>query len=109
MNVLIIITTAVVSIPIGAIISAVLVHKQFWKLYPKVYRHMQHKKFYKLQENIVASIDKNFLWYTNNNNIQLGKEVYLENNIITHLDPISYYWHRKFVKWLKEHIEVNTL
>ena len=95
------------------VFSAVLVHILDWKYYKPVYYEVKGRRLFNVL-GLVSTSDGtddgygSFIWFYRSGDFKLSEGVYLFNNIITYLDPYSFYWFLKYKK-LMTRTDIKTI
>lgn len=89
------------------VLPTILTNASDYKFYRRQYEKLSEKD-YRLLIDMVVSTDGEIDIFTDGG-LKIKEGVYLHNNSFTHLDPYAYYWFKKYHKWFKENIDINTL
>jgi hypothetical protein len=83
-----------------------------YKEYEKTYNELPNLKYVKNIDQVYDSEGRGFVWFTRTQEFRLlgSDRKHLHNDIIVKLfNPYSEYWRKKYIKWFKENINVETL
>jgi len=96
------------------VINMLIFWNQF-KKYHLIYETLKERKWYlcKEQEIIISTplfTDEMILWRYKKNSFGLTKGIYLYYSPTHYFNsPYSLYWHWKYKKWFREHVDLTEL
>ena len=103
----------VISLPLSSIMASIFINFKNYKYYRKIFKELPKKTFY---INITQVYDSNklfteFTWFINSNDFCLSetKDIYIHNQFFTYLDPYSFYWLVKYIRWFKKNVNLYTI
>lgn len=94
-------------------ISAVLVLWGDFKYYKLVYETLPFRTYYAFEYAVYShkfgEPDDGFMWFSDTDDFKLVDEIYLHNANFTYWSIYGWYWLRKYQKWFRENIDINSL
>lgn len=99
-----IIITITLSILSILILSSTLVLFRNYPYYKKVYNELNKYEFI-IDDDLVYTRDRHFVWFIKDNDFKLTKNVYLHSFFVTYCDPYSLYWLIKYKNWFNKNVK----
>lgn len=93
--------------------ASIVMNVNEYRHYKRVYKQLPYRKFYRNFGHVYCHAynekDNGFVWFCDENSFCLDGKVYLHNNLVTFLDPFSFYWLCKYQRWFRKNVIVNQL
>lgn len=91
-------------------LAGVIINFKYYSTYRRVYKLLPTYTFKDWGDDMVVVNqyqypDVEIIWFKDNNDFKLGKNVYLFSDVFLNFDPIHLYWYLKYKQWFKNNIK----